>query len=57
MDFEWNTREKWKYKLHHEDLHAQLYVPMLDDTHENIEHISAHEAKENLGMYTCPSGA
>ena len=57
LDLEWNARGKWKYKLHHEDTRAQLYVPMPDETHENIEHVSAHEAKETLGIYTCPSGA
>ena len=57
LDFEWNARGKLKYKLHHEDPRAQLYVPMPDETHEKIEHVSAHEAKETLGIYTCPSGA
>ena len=57
MDFEWNAKGKCKYKLHHEDIHAQLYVPMSDETHEKIEHVSAHEAKGTLGIYTCPPGA
>ena len=58
LEFEWNAKGKWKYKLHHEDISAQLYVPIPDETHENIEHVSAHdhEAKETLGIYTCPSG-
>ena len=56
MDFEWNAKGKWKYKIHHEDLRAQLYVPMPDEAHEKIEHVSAHEAKETLGIYTCKSG-
>ena len=49
--FEWNARGKWKYKLHHEDPRAQLYVPMSFKTHEKIEHVSAHAAKETLGIY------
>ena len=57
LDFEWNEKGKWKYKLHHEDPRAQLYVLMLDETHEKIEHVSAHEAKETHGIYTYPSGA
>ena len=55
MDFEWNAKGKWKYKLHHDYLRAQLYVPISDETHEKIEHVSAHDAKETLGIYTCPS--
>ena len=57
LDFEWNAKVKWKYKLHHEDPRAQIYVPMPDETHEKIEHVSAHEAKETLLIYTCPSDA
>ena len=30
---------------------------MPDETHEKIEQVSSHEAKETLGIYTCPSGA
>ena len=29
---------------------------MPDETHEKIEHVSDHEAKETLGIYTCLSG-
>ena len=57
LDFEWNARGKRKYKLHHEDPRAELYVPIPDETHEKIEHVSAHEATETLGIYTCPSGS
>ena len=57
LDFEWNARGKWKCKIHHEDPREQLYVLIPDETHEKIEHVLAHDAKETLGIYTCPSGA
>ena len=57
ISFYWKANGTWAYEAHEENEQFALTVPMADGSSAPIEHVSVHEARETLGVLTCPSGA
>ena len=52
----WLPDGRWKYATNDEDEQFDISVPMPDGREVFIEHASSDDARETLGVYTCPEG-
>ena len=57
VSFSWDANGKWKYVSNESNEDFELGVPIPDGSMMGIEHLSFHEAKETLGVFTCPAGS
>jgi len=57
ISFAWTWDGKWKYEENHLKPEFEMAVPMPDGTTAVIEHLPITEAKETLGVYSCPNGS
>jgi hypothetical protein len=57
ISFSWNRDGKWKYDENHTKPEFDMVVPLPDGTEEVIDHLPVTEAKETLGVYSCPNGS
>ena len=56
ISFNWRPNGKWKYDNNEENEDLDLSVPMPDSVCVPIEAVAVDEAKETLGVWSCPSG-
>ena len=56
ISFSWRPNRKWKYDNNEENEDFDLSVPMPDGVYVPIEAVTVDEAKETLGVWSCPSG-
>jgi hypothetical protein len=56
ISFSWSRDGKWKYEENHLKPEFEMVVPMPDGSTAVIDHLPITEAKEMLGVYSCPNG-
>lgn len=56
ISFGWRPNGEWYYEANHELEQYDLRVPMPDGTTALIDHLPVTEAKQTLGVWTCPMG-
>ena len=56
ISFSWSRDGKWKYEENHLKPEFEMVVPMPDGSTAVIDHLPITEAKETLGVYSCPDG-
>ena len=57
ISFDWSSNGTWKYAKNELNEDLNIWVPILWGEVVLINnHLSVNESKENLGVYTCPSG-
>jgi hypothetical protein len=57
ISFSWSQGGKWKYEENHLKPEFEMLVPLPDGTTAVIDHLPIAEAKETLGVYSCPNGS
>jgi hypothetical protein len=57
ISFKWDRKGNWSYDTNHDKPEFDMVVPMPDGSVESIEHLPVTEAKETLGVYSCPNGS
>lgn len=56
ISFTWDRKGKWSYADNHNDLDFTMAVPMPDGTDVKIDHLPVTQARETLGVWSCPDG-
>ena len=55
--YQWRPDGSWRYENNEKDDELAIGVPMPNGTMVAIDHLSVNDAKETLGVWTCPSGS
>ena len=56
ISYDWLPDGRWRYASNEDEEHLDLTVPMPDGSDVYIEHAASDDARETLGVYTCPEG-
>ena len=56
VSYIWKANGMWRYAANEENEELDIAVPMPEGGPVQIKHLSVDEARETLGVYTCPSG-
>ena len=56
ISYIWKRDGKWAYADNEKNEELNIVLPLPDGLDAPIEHFSAGDAREILGVFTCPSG-
>ena len=56
ISYDWKPDGRWVYAANKDNEDFDIRVPLPDGTSVPIKHAGVDEAKENLGVWSCPSG-